>query len=42
MHFEKMNPLSLSISITILTSMMWSFENWFGLRQVWTCRVAEP
>jgi len=33
--FEKMNPL-VKYPITILTSMMWSFENWFGLRQVWT------
>lgn len=33
---EKNEPAFIKYpGITILTSMVWSFENWFGLRQVW-------
>ena len=35
--FEKNQPAAIKYpGITILASMSWSFENWFGLRQVWT------
>ncbi len=35
--FEKNEPAFVKYpGITILVSIMWSFENWFGLRQVWT------
>ncbi len=35
--FEKNEPafLKYPVWITIPTSMLWSFGNWFGLRQVW-------
>jgi hypothetical protein len=34
--FEKNEPAFVKYpGITILASMSWSFENWFGLRQVW-------
>ena len=35
--FEKNQPafVKYPVWITIPTSMMWSFERWFGLRQVW-------
>jgi hypothetical protein len=34
--FEKNEPAFVKYpGITILASMMWSFENWFGLRQAW-------
>lgn len=34
--FEKNEPAFIKYpGITILTSMTWSFENWFGLRPVW-------
>lgn len=35
--FEKNEPAFVKYpsGIMILTSMQWSFENWFGLRQVW-------
>ncbi|MBR8834254.1 MAG: DUF962 domain-containing protein [Stigonema ocellatum SAG 48.90 = DSM 106950] len=35
--FEKNEPAFVKYpGITILASLMWSCENWFGLRQVWT------
>lgn len=34
--FEKNEPAFVKYpGITILASMQWSFEHWFGLRQVW-------
>lgn len=34
--FEKNQPAAVKYpGITILASMLWSFERWFGLRQVW-------
>lgn len=35
--FEKNQPafVKYPVWITIPTSMLWSFERWFGLRQVW-------
>jgi hypothetical protein len=34
--FEKNQPAAVKYpGITILASLSWSFENWFGLRQVW-------
>jgi hypothetical protein len=34
--FEKNQPAAVKYpGITILVSLMWSFENWFGLRQAW-------
>lgn len=34
---EKNQPAAVKYpGITILASLTWSFENWFGLRQVWT------
>ena len=34
--FEKNQPASVKYpGITILVSLLWSFENWFGLRQAW-------
>lgn len=36
--FEKNEPAFVKYpGITILTSMQWSLENWFGLRQAWGC-----
>jgi len=35
--FEKNEPAFVKYpGITILASMSWSLENWFGLRQIWT------
>ncbi len=35
--FEKNEPAFRKYpGITILASMSWSFENWFGFRQIWT------
>lgn len=35
--FEKNEPAFIKYpTITILVSMLWSLENWFGLRQIWT------
>ncbi|PSO53169.1 MAG: DUF962 domain-containing protein [Cyanobacteria bacterium QH_8_48_120] len=35
--FEKNEPAFKQYpGITILVSMSWSFENWFGLRQIWS------
>jgi hypothetical protein len=35
--FEKNEPAFVKYpGITILVAMQWSFENWFGLRQVWS------
>ncbi|MBD2776648.1 DUF962 domain-containing protein [Iningainema sp. BLCCT55] len=35
--FENNEPAFVKYpGITILVSMLWSFENFFGLRQVWT------
>lgn len=35
--FEKNQPAAIKYpGITILASLSWSFENWFGLRQLWT------
>lgn len=35
--FEKNHPAFVKYpGITIVVSMLWSFENFFGLRQVWT------
>lgn len=35
--FEKNEPafMKYPVWITIPTSMIWSFENWFGLRHIW-------
>lgn len=34
--FEKNEPAFVKYpGITIITSFLWSFENWFGLRQAW-------
>lgn len=34
--FEKNEPAFVKYpGITILASLQWSFENWFGMRQVW-------
>lgn len=34
--FEKNEPAFVKYpGITILASMLWSFENWFGLRKFW-------
>ncbi len=34
--FEKNEPAFVKFpGITIIVSILWSFENWFGLRQVW-------
>ncbi len=35
--FEKNQPAfaKYPVWVTIPTSLMWSFERWFGLRQVW-------
>jgi hypothetical protein len=34
--FEKNEPAFVKYpGITIAASMLWSFENWFGLREVW-------
>lgn len=35
--FEKNQPAAIKYpGITILASLSWSFDHWFGLRQVWT------
>lgn len=34
--FEKNEPAFVKYpGVTILVSILWSFENWFGFRQVW-------
>ena len=41
--FEKNEPAFVKYpGVTILASLSWSFEHWFGLRQIWTYLTRKP